>query len=67
MVADSSSHDSATTENDGDGEILGETQGKRRDATWPVAWVCDYAVAIVVVCKDIPTLSLVAYISRCWT
>ena len=37
MVADSSSHDSATTENDGDGEILGETQGKRRDATWPVA------------------------------
>ena len=29
--------------------------------------VCDYAVAIVVVCKDIPTLSLVAYISRCWT
>ena len=31
MVADSSSHDSATTENDGDGEILGETQGKRRD------------------------------------
>ena len=36
MVADSSSHDSATTENDGDGEILGETQGKRRDATWPV-------------------------------
>ena len=37
MVADSSSHDSATTDNDGDGEILGETQGKRRDATWPVA------------------------------
>ena len=36
MVADSSSHDSATTENDGDGEILGETQGKRRDATCPV-------------------------------
>ena len=36
MVAESSSHDSATTENDGDGEILGETQGKRRDATWPV-------------------------------
>ena len=36
MVADSSSHDSATTENDGDGEILGETQGKPRDATWPV-------------------------------
>ena len=36
VVADSSSHDSATTENDGDGEILGETQGKRRDATWPV-------------------------------
>ena len=36
MVADSSSHDSATTDNDGDGEILGETQGKRRDATWPV-------------------------------
>ena len=35
MVADSSSHDSATTENDGDCEILGETQGKRRDATWP--------------------------------
>ena len=29
--------------------------------------VCDYAVAIVVVCRDIPTLSLVAYISRCWT
>ena len=87
MVADSSSHDSATTENDGDGEILGETQGKRRDATWPLGvyvlllatkrlivnanfftkLVCDYAVAIVVVCKDIPTLSLVAYISRCWT
>ena len=85
MVAESSSHDSATTENDGDGEILGETQGKRRDATWPVGvyilllatelrtrtfftkLVCDYAVAIVVVCKDIPTLSLVAYISRCWT
>ena len=36
MVADFSSHDSATTENDGGGEILGETQGKRRDATWPV-------------------------------
>ena len=36
MVADSSSHDSATTENDGDDEILGETQEKRRDATWPV-------------------------------
>ena len=36
VVADSSSHDSATTENDGDGEILGETQGKRRDATCPV-------------------------------
>ena len=36
MVADSSSHNSATTENDGDGEILGETQGKSRDATWPV-------------------------------
>ena len=30
MVADSSSHDSATTENDGEGEILGEMQGKRR-------------------------------------
>ena len=26
--------------------------------------VCDYAVAIVVVCRGIPTLSLVA---RCWT
>ena len=36
VVADSSSHDSATTDNDGDGEILGETQGKRRDATCPV-------------------------------
>ncbi len=31
MVADSSSHDSATTENDGDGEILGETQESERD------------------------------------
>ena len=36
VVADSSSHDSATTENDEHGEILGEMQGKRRDATWPV-------------------------------
>ena len=26
--------------------------------------VCDYAVAIVVVCRDIPTLSLVDYICR---
>ena len=29
VVADSSSHDSATTENDGEGEILGEMHGKR--------------------------------------
>ncbi len=30
MVADSSSHDFATTENDGEGETLCEMQGKRR-------------------------------------
>ena len=30
VVVDSSSHGSATTENDGEGELLGEMQGKRR-------------------------------------
>ena len=29
--------------------------------------VCEYTADIVVVCRDIPTLSLVAYICRCWT
>ena len=81
MVADSSSHDSSTTENDEEGEILGEMQGKGRrrgclhfftlletelrTQFFFTKLVCDYAVAIVVVCRDITTLSLVAYISRC--
>ncbi len=37
-----------------------------RSRTFFTKLVCDYTVAIVVVCRDIPTLSLVAYISRCW-
>ena len=66
MVADSSSHDSATTENDGEGVYILLLATELRTGTFFFTkLVCDYAVAIVVVCREIPKLS--AYISRYWT
>ena len=83
MVADSSSHDSATKENNGEGEMRGSaeagvylllqrlnslqtrTKTKRPSLLISTKLVCDYAVVIVVVCRDIPKLSLVAYVCRC--
>ena len=79
MVADCSSYDSATTENDGEVDM----QGKRRSAcclhsnlsdadciadakvlllNWSATTL--WLLSIVVVCRDIPTLSLVDYICR---